>query len=209
MDNVSIYKKTFLIILIIVIAYLGISLRIDSEGLVRFDQVIIEFIQQFRSKALTMFMIVVTTIGSYKVEYPILFLAVIGIWILRRKLFFPVLLVINLLGVRLFNQLLKIIIERPRPAGDYLVEASGYSFPSGHAMVSIGFYGFISFLIYNEMKERTNKAKYIPWLFGILIFCIGLSRIYLGVHYPSDVIAGFLMGGLWLSFCIIVSVTIL
>lgn len=205
----SIYKKTFLIILIIVIAYLGISLRIDSEGLVRFDQAIIEFIQQFRSKALTMFMIVVTTIGSYKVEYPILFLAVIGIWILRRKLFFPVLLVINLLGVRLFNQLLKIIIERPRPAGDYLVEASGYSFPSGHAMVSIGFYGFISFLIYNEMKERTNKAKYIPWLFGILIFCIGLSRIYLGVHYPSDVIAGFLMGGLWLSFCIIVSVTIL
>lgn len=205
MDYVSIYKKTFLIILIIIIAYLGISLRISSGGLVRFDQVISTYIQQFRSDNLTVIMITLTTIGSYKVEFPVLFLAGIGFWFLRRKLIFPVLLVINLFGVRFLNHFLKVAIERPRPTGGHLVEVSGYSFPSGHAMISIGFYGFISYLLYQELKEKTNKAFVVPWILGIMILCIGLSRIYLGVHYPSDVIAGFLSGGLWLSLCIILS----
>lgn len=203
MDNVSIYKKTFLSTLIIIIAYLGISLRIGSEGLGQFDQAISTFIQQSRSDDLTMIMIVITTIGSYKVEFPVLFVAALGFWMLRRKLIFPGLLVINLLGVRFLNHFLKAAIERPRPSGDHLVAVSGYSFPSGHAMISIGFYGFVAFLLYQELKEKTNKAFFIPLLFGFLILCIGLSRIYLGVHYPSDIFAGFLIGGLWLSFCII------
>lgn len=205
MNNVSIYKKTFLLILFIIITYLGISLRIGSEGLERFDQVISTFIQQFRSDDLTVIMIVLTTIGSYKVEFPILFLVAIVFWFLRRKLIFPVLLVINLFGVRFLNHFLKAVIERPRPTSERLVEVTGYSFPSGHAMISIGFYGFISFLLYQELKNKTNKALFIPWLLGIMILCIGLSRIYLGVHYPSDVIAGFLSGGLWLTLCIILS----
>lgn len=205
MDNVSLYKKTFLITLIIIISYLGISLRIGSEGLVQFDQWISTFIQQARSDDLTMIMIAITTIGSYKVEFPILFLAALVFWMLRKKIIVPVLLVINLFGVRFLNHVFKVAIARPRPTGDHLVEVSGYSFPSGHAMISIGFYGFVAFLLYKELKEKTSKAIFIPWLFGILIFCIGLSRIYLGVHYPSDVIAGFLIGGLWLTFCIILS----
>ncbi len=205
MDNVSLYKKTFLFTLIIIISYLGISLRIGSEGLGQFDQWISTFVQQARSEGLTMIIIAITTIGSYKTEFPVLFVAALVFWILKRKLIFPVLLVINLFGVRFLNHFLKAAIERPRPTGDHLVEVSGYSFPSGHAMISIGFYGFIAFLLYKELKEKTNKAIFIPWLFGILIFCIGLSRIYLGVHYPSDVIAGFLIGGLWLNFCIILS----
>lgn len=68
----------------------------------------------------------------------------------------------------------------------------GYSFPSGHSMVSMAFYGFLIYLIYNNIKN-----KYIKWILicslSILIILIGISRIYLGVHYTSDVLAGFLI----------------
>lgn len=90
----------------------------------------------------------------------------------------------------LSNQLLKNIVARPRPEGFRLVEESGYSFPSGHSMVSMAFYGFIVYWIFEKVKN-----PYLKWssmiAISFIIIAIGLSRIYLGVHYASDVIAGF------------------
>ena len=92
----------------------------------------------------------------------------------------------------LLNQMLKYIVQRPRPTEFRIIEESGYSFPSGHSMVSAAFYGFIIYLIYKNIKN-----KYIKWslmsILSILIILIGTSRIYLGVHYTSDVLAGFLI----------------
>lgn len=98
----------------------------------------------------------------------------------------------NIIIITVLNQLLKRILQRPRPTEFRLVEEKGYSFPSGHSMVSMAFYGYLIYLIYRYIKN-----KYVKWtlitILSILICLIGISRIYLGVHYTSDVLGGFLL----------------
>ena len=100
--------------------------------------------------------------------------------------------ILNLIIITVLNQLLKRIVQRPHPTEFRIVEESGYSFPSGHSMVSMAFYGYLIYLIYKYVKN-----KYLKWisiiLLSILICSIGISRIYLGVHYTSDVLAGFMI----------------
>ena len=97
---------------------------------------------------------------------------------------------LNLVIVTTLNQLLKRILQRPRPTEYRIIEETGYSFPSGHSMVSMAFYGYLIYLIYKYVKN-----KYIKWssivLLSLLICSIGISRIFLGVHYTSDVLGGF------------------
>ena len=98
----------------------------------------------------------------------------------------------NIVIITILNQLLKRILQRPRPTEFRIVEETGYSFPSGHSMVSMAFYGYLIYLIYRYIKN-----KYVKWtlitILSILICLIGISRIYLGVHYTSDVLGGFLL----------------
>ncbi|WP_407372011.1 phosphatase PAP2 family protein [Carnobacterium sp.] len=101
------------------------------------------------------------------------------------------------LGAGLLNQLVKFLFQRTRPTIEHLILQDGYSFPSGHSMASLICYGGIAFLII----QFTSK-KWTKWVVGLLaallIIIIGISRIYLGVHFPSDVIGGFCLAGSWL-----------
>ena len=99
---------------------------------------------------------------------------------------------INLVVVTILNQLLKRLLQRPRPTEFRIIEETGYSFPSGHSMVSMAFYGYLIYLIYRFVKNKYLKWIYIV-LLSLLICLIGISRIYLGVHYTSDVLGGFLI----------------
>lgn len=101
-------------------------------------------------------------------------------------------IVSNLCIITILNQLLKRILQRPRPEEFRIINESGYSFPSGHSMVSMAFYGYLIYLIYKYVKNKYLKWSLITIL-AILIISIGVSRIYLGVHYTSDVLAGFLI----------------
>ena len=98
----------------------------------------------------------------------------------------------NLVIITVLNQSLKRILQRPRPTEYRIIQETGYSFPSGHSMISMAFYGYLIYLIYRYVRN-----KYIKWisisLLSILICLIGISRIYLGVHYTSDVLGGFLI----------------
>ena len=108
-------------------------------------------------------------------------------------------IILNLIVITGLNQILKYILQRPRPTEYRLIEETGFSFPSGHSMVSMAFYGYLIYLIYKYVKN-----KYIKWisiaLLSILIGTIGISRTYLGVHYTSDVLGGFLIS---LSYLIV------
>lgn len=99
------------------------------------------------------------------------------------------LIVANLGIIFVFNFLLKIIFSRPRPLDIALIKESGFSFPSGHAMVSVAFYGFLIYLI-NQSHQKNWIKIGLTIVLSCIIICVGISRIYLGVHYASDVIAG-------------------
>jgi undecaprenyl-diphosphatase len=101
------------------------------------------------------------------------------------------------------NMMLKRFIDRARPGIEHLVSVETLSYPSGHAMSAMAFYGFLIFLV---TKFNINKVmKYVLILVLItLILSIGISRIYLGVHFPSDIAGGFIAGLIWVVFCVLV-----
>lgn len=105
----------------------------------------------------------------------------------------------NLAGAVVLNVLLKSLIQRPRPDGFRLVAETGYSFPSGHSMVSMAFFGLIIWMVWRY--HRHDVMRYV-WcaVFALVIVMVGISRIYLGVHYASDVVAGFCVSLIWLAF---------
>lgn len=104
---------------------------------------------------------------------------------------------LNLILVFLLNYVLKILFSRNRPADINLIVETGFSFPSGHAMMSLGIYGFLIYLLLLSDKNKISKIIGTCFLI-LLIFLIGISRIYLGVHYATDVIAGFIISASYL-----------
>ncbi len=124
----------------------------------------------------------------------LIIIAAIVSWVLiiKKKKLMGILIWVNLASSALLNQILKRLVQRPRPTEYRLIEENGYSFPSGHSMVSAAFYGFFIYLIFKNVKNKHIKWGSITFL-SVLIFLIGISRIYLGVHYTSDVMAGFVI----------------
>lgn len=105
---------------------------------------------------------------------------------------------VNLGLVVLINQALKFIIQRPRPDGFRLASVSGFSFPSGHSMVAMAFFGLLAWFVWKYEKDRRQRTLLLA-AFGVVIVMVGVSRIYLGVHYASDVVAGFCLSLIWLA----------
>lgn len=113
---------------------------------------------------------------------------ILFVFIKKKKIGLAIL--VNLCIVTILNLILKQILQRPRPVENRIIDETGYSFPSGHSMVSMAFYGFVIYIIYKYIKNKYLKIGLITFL-SVLIILIGISRIYLGVHYTSDVLAGF------------------
>lgn len=197
---------TIIIALIIVVA--GINLFIDltntihSDALAEYDSRISEFIISYRSPPLTKFMQFITDIGDFYGYLIMATLSTVLFYFLFKnwRYVFEILFVIIVAG--LSNVALKQVINRARPDAEHLVSVASLSYPSGHAMSAISFYGFLIYIIYNLKLNRWFKTGLIA-IFSLLILAIGISRIYLGVHYPSDVAGGFIAGFIWVVFCVI------
>lgn len=157
------------------------------------DNKIYETIIKMLNPTTTAIMTFISFLGSAIV----LIALTIGLIILIKNKKYSKLIALNLILVFVLNRILKWIIRRPRPERLKLVLENGYSFPSGHSMVAFGFYGFLIYLIYKNFENKKIKYSLIVFL-SLIILLIGISRIYLGVHYVTDVIGGFIFAFFYL-----------
>jgi len=168
-----------------------------------FDEIIRDFAQEFAGETVTAVMNFVTVFGS-TLFLSIVFLSIIIIFIRQKRNRAAVLLTTTMTGAIILNFVLKISFARARPVPFFETPLpDSYSFPSGHALFAACFYGALAWLL---AARTTNRALQIGICSAavLLILLIGLSRIYLGVHYPSDVIAGFSAAIVWVSTIILV-----
>lgn len=185
------------------IFFLVLTFLMIGDHLTGFDQPVIQAVQGFESSSLTPVMKAFTWIGSTKVVAGLAL--IIAVWLWMTKKFRPeALLVAGILaGTGILNVLLKNVFHRPRPELHRLIAETGYSFPSGHSMGAMALYGVLIFLIWHHVQHRGLRFLLILAC-AAMVLLIGLSRIYLGVHYPSDVLAGYLVSGCLLSVAFLV-----
>jgi len=168
-----------------------------------FDEKAFSFTAGIASPLMTQIML----LASFLASREFISLAALAIFIyflfIRKHAWYSVRIPVVAIGNISLNLLLKWLFERPRPALQHLSEVSGMSFPSGHAMMSFSFYGLIIYLIFENVKGKFIRYS-LCLILIILMHLIGFSRIYLHVHYASDVMAGFAIGTIWLIVCLFV-----
>ena len=182
-------KKRFYIILFCLIGFLAITIFVLKKGILNIDNKSYEFINNnIINDNLTPIVKIFTNLGGALV---LIGMSLIIMFIIKDKKISMAIL-INLISVFLLNQLMKLIFQRSRPDRlHWLINEIGYSFPSGHAMISMAYYGFLIYLVYTHINKKYKWILII--LLSVIIILVGLSRIYLGVHYLSDILAGFLV----------------
>ena len=171
----------FCIILFVLIVRLLLTDKVSS-----FDNKVYEIVTSIKCEPITKFFKFITMFCS--MWFVFLLTAIIMLFDKNKKKTFYIAL--NVLLCFLLNQVFKFIFVRSRPDGIGIINESGYSFPSGHSMLSVAFYGFLAYLVLHSKISKKKRLVFIIVTI-ILTFLIGISRIYLGVHYASDVLAGF------------------
>ena len=167
------------------------------------DQSILQFFVDHRVEWLSFVMLTITYAGGYMIAGGVALLSTLSFYIhdhTRRILPF----FIAIVGSSATTYILKHLIERTRPIYQLYFE-DGFSFPSGHATTAMALYGFLILVIWQH-TESNKKTKYLSIFFlSLLVILIGVSRLYLGMHYLSDVLVGYLIGFIWLSVSLAIS----
>lgn len=200
------YIITALAALVIVVSgvkiFVKLTENLHSDLLKNFDATITDAIISLRNPRLTNYFTFVTEVGD-ALGYLVVFTlcTVLFYFIFKRWKYTGQLTLILLLALS-SNVILKQIINRERPTLEHLVTVKTLSYPSGHAMTAMAFYGFLIYLITTFNIRKSFKFLMIT-LLVVLILSIGISRIYLGVHFPSDILGGFIAGFVWVIFCVL------
>ena len=175
---------------VLAICFILILILVLNGNISWFDNKVYSIVSKFICNPITTIMKNITNFGN---GYTLITLTVLLILFCKNKPYFG----INLVVIFCLNIIIKKIIARPRPIGHNLITEGGYSFPSGHSMISMAVYGFIIYYIYKNVSNKKIKWLLIISL-SFLLIVIGFSRIYLGVHFASDVLAGYLLSLIWL-----------
>lgn len=191
-DIISYISCSILLVLFVVIMILVVTNNTTS-----FDNAIYNFLINFKNNGLDFYMKLITKFGN-TIPVIIIIIALMITLTSRKEV---VLIGLNTIITVGLNQILKHIICRARPDHLRLITEHGYSFPSGHSMISVCLYGLLIYLINKKIRNKILKVL-LTILLVILILSIGISRIYVGVHYPSDVFAGYLLSLAILLFSI-------
>jgi len=168
------------------------------SGPILFDLPVTHFFQSFQPAWLTLFMQGISVIGDTMAYF--LLVPVVALFLyLRRRRFESLTLVLAMTG-NVIQWGLKLLVARPRPSAELVkVLQDGnhtLSFPSGHTLAAIIFYGLLAY--FAVTLPRFPHKKLVIWTCVIMTILMGISRIYLGAHWLSDVLAGYVLGGIWL-----------
>ncbi len=188
-------KRILIPIIISLIIFIVIIIMLLNGKISNFDNNFYNLLMIVESDLLTNYFKIITKLADVITIVILLILSLVFFYKKKESFYLLITIIIS----TIINFLLKYIFSRPRPVNINKIIETGYSFPSGHAMASVTFYGFLIYLI---IKSKLSlKIKWITSiLLTLIIFSICISRVYLGVHYISDVLAGvFLSTSLLLS----------
>lgn len=204
-EDLPFYMLISIALVIFVVAinlFVELTDELMEKELKIYDDRITEYVLSFRTPALNDFFRFITDLGDFYAYLIATILVSIYLFVKFRHWKF----ILQLVGITILSALsnvaLKRFIDRARPGIEHLVSAEGLSYPSGHSMSAMAFYGFLMYLSF-QIKMAKWLRTLLCTLFVLLIFLIGLSRIYLGVHFPTDVAGGFIAGIIWVAFCIV------
>ena len=190
----------FLISAFSVWGFFQIAERVFAEQTTELDTAILQSIYELHTPLLNQIMTGITFLGNGSTLIFISCIVMIFLLLSRKFVSAFTLIIVTSGGIGL-NVCLKNIFARVRPAlWERVVEVDVFSFPSGHAMVSLVVYGFIGYLLIANFRPFSSVILFFT---ALLILAIGFSRLYLGVHWPTDIIAGYAAGLVWLISCIL------
>jgi membrane protein DedA with SNARE-associated domain/membrane-associated phospholipid phosphatase len=179
-------------------AFSGLLAQVLQQDVTRFDPRALDFVVDHRTRALTGLMKTVTWLGSSVVILPLLAMVVAYLLLRRRDWRGAAVVAAAYAGAFGWSTLVKSVVERPRPPLALReVVVSGFAFPSGHATQAAAFYGILAVVLTARSRVRIRVAAWTAVL--VVVGAVGLSRVYLGVHWLSDVLAGFALGALWVT----------
>jgi undecaprenyl-diphosphatase len=192
----------FLAAIVALYAFAWLANAVLGQATLQLDDATLASLRQFSSPTLDVLARLVSVLGSEAVMAACLVLLVVFGW--QRRWGAAILLVVVTGGAQVLNDVLKELFHRTRPAPVAgFIDAQQFSFPSGHAMVSAAFYFFLAYLVWRLVHGHWRGLLVAGLL--LLVALIGLARLYLGVHYLSDVIAGYIVGFLWTDAVILAS----
>ncbi|MBI4919864.1 LssY C-terminal domain-containing protein [Candidatus Azambacteria bacterium] len=196
---------TFLSVAFVYVLFLFLGVIEDiltSDVIIAVDMRVANLLFTFRDAELVKIFTWITLLAKWQIVVSSAIVLSVILWLWKKRIYLLPLWV-TLAGSELFNSLGKLAFHRPRPDASLYIEDT-FSFPSGHSTIAVAFYGFLIYILFRHIKKWKYKVNVL--FFGIiLILAIGLSRIYLGVHFLSDVWGGYLLGALWLLIGITVS----
>lgn len=183
-------KKDIVLVITLLSLFAFIVILLETGKIIRIENAVYMYISSYMNPIFTIIVKIITNLGG-PVIIAIICLVLCGLHQTRMKYGIPV--VITVFSSFILNTILKYIFARQRPSVLRLINETSYSFPSGHSMINASLYTIIILLL---LKNADKKGKRIIASISlvILFIIIGLSRIYLGVHYFGDVIAGWILG---------------
>lgn len=185
------FKIYGLIVFIATLVFIGVAVGVQTGYLDGFDDAVRYRVYSMRSDKLTVFWRFITHSGD---RYVVIILGIILLLIKSLREKYGVKFAIAALSSTALYQIMKYIFQRPRPdLALRLIEQGGYSFPSGHSMNCLVSYGILIYLLLKYCENR-RLAKILSVGLGLLTILIGFSRVYVGVHYPTDIIGGWSLG---------------
>ena len=196
---ISIFTIEFLFVLLLLLALFVFIYAARMVFVVKgttFDENIFKALASYTTPGTTKIMNFITFLGKHTLLIPLNFLLII-FFIYKKQKWFAIRIASLALSSVVLSFSLKAYFRRDRPLLPTLGDAAGYSFPSGHALIGVVFYGLFIYIIWHEVKQKWLRI-FLTLFLILLILLISFSRIYLRVHYPSDVIAGLAVGFIWL-----------